>query len=116
MGRAGFGSLVLRGSSTLVVEDQDGVFSVASSRAGVTGEAVVSIGYDSIVDAGGLLHLCLEADGETSAGTAEINVQGILRATEIRVGAGCTIDGNGTIEGTVIDLGGSISEGITIVP
>ena len=116
MGRAGFGSLVLKGNSTLVVEDQDGVFAVAASRRGVFGEAVVSIGPDSLVDAGGLLLLCLDFDGVTPAGTAEINVQGILRAAEIRVGLGCTIDGKGTIEGNVINLGGSISEGITIVP
>jgi len=118
VGNGGFGSLVLEGNSTLVVEnqDQDGTFLVATNRAGVSGEAVVSIGPDSLVDAGGRLLLCLEFDGETEAGMAEINVQGILRAAEIRVGPGCTIDGNGTIEGDVINLGGSISEGITIVP
>jgi hypothetical protein len=118
VGNGGFGSLVLKGNSTLVIEDQDqdGTFLVASSRGGVFGEAVVSIGPDSLVDAGGLLLLCLDFDGVTPAGTAEINVQGILRAAEIRVGPGCTINGIGTIEGNVTNLGGSIGEGITIVP
>ena len=72
-----------------------------------------------MLDVDGRIELCgfFWEGNWNDGGAAEITVNGRMRANDIYLGADCTINGRGTVEGNIIELGGSIGRHIKrVVP
>jgi hypothetical protein len=70
----------------------------------------------SLFDAGPFLWLGWNPN--SAGGTCKVNLgqNTVIRAGQIIIGPGCDIKGNGTLQGSVTNNGGSIGKKVTIVP
>lgn len=90
--------------------DESGFFVATSS--GATGVAIVR-GTGSTIDAGGFFGVGIAADKVTNGGTGVLTVRdgGRVIADEIRIGSGGVVNGNGTLQGNVVNAGGILAPG-----
>lgn len=75
-------------------------------------------GAGSILDAGATLALGIDpADlGVGGDCTVIIGKGALIRATQILLGPGCSVKGKGTLQGSVMNLGGSIGSKVNVIP
>jgi T5SS/PEP-CTERM-associated repeat protein len=99
-----------------VVQDSDQVTLVAFGE-NSTANIRVS-GQGSVLDAGAVLALGVDPDSHADGGSCNVTIGkgGLIRADEILLGPNCNINGKGTLQGSVIDLGGSIGSKLILVP
>jgi T5SS/PEP-CTERM-associated repeat protein len=84
-----------------------------------SGVATINLnGTGSLLDAGPVLWLGWNPSTNSAGGTCTVIVgrNTVIRANQIIVGPGCRINGTGTLQGLVINNGGSIARNVTIVP
>jgi hypothetical protein len=64
------------------------------------------------------LALGVDPDSHADGGSCNVTIGkgGLIRADEILLGPNCNINGKGTLQGSVIDLGGSIGSKLILVP
>jgi T5SS/PEP-CTERM-associated repeat protein len=84
-----------------------------------TGDADIHLAGDgSLFDAGRVLWLGWNPSTDSAGGTCTVTLgrKTVIRATQIIVGPGCKVSGAGTLQGSVINNGGSITRNVTILP
>lgn len=90
--------------------DESGFY--VANGPGASGVAVVR-GEGSVIDAGGFFGVGIGVDKVSEGGTAVLTVRdgGRVIADEIRIGADGVVNGNGTLQGDVVNAGGILAPG-----
>jgi len=115
VGRDGNGTLVIEsGGQVNVSGSSDDVSVFVAEGADSIGTLIVD-GPGSRLDAGNYLGVGIKFDLATSSGTGTVSVRngGVIKAAETYIGSNGFLGGNGTIESSIFNLGGTVDPGLS---
>ncbi|MCG8695252.1 MAG: PEP-CTERM sorting domain-containing protein [Minwuiales bacterium] len=112
IGRNGIGVMRVEDGASVTL-DPTGSVSVATTAASV-GTLIVD-GANSTFDAGAEVRLAQDFNGVDSGGTATAVVRngGVIKATNVHVGTGGILAGDGTVMGNLVNEGGLVGPGLS---